>query len=245
MLTRTLPATHTSVSRRLGSLAQLADQDRNLLRTAAEAPQTISAMRDLVVEGQRIGGQFLVLDGWLGRTRLFSDGRRQVLSFLLPGDLIPEPAHAEPIAATTITALSETLLCPAPAPPSAGLKEAYAISAALSETYLLRQIARLGRMSAYERILDWLYEMHERLSLAGLAGPDSFAMPLTQETLADALGLTSVHVNRTLQAMRRDGVLEWRGGAVRLMRGSREAVPSRSRAPAAGRLGSALSLAAR
>jgi CRP-like cAMP-binding protein len=75
-------------------------------------------------------------------------------------------------------------------------------------------------MSAYERIQDWLSEIHERLLLAGRAGPESFPMPLTQEMLADALGLTSVHVNRTLQAMRRDGVLEWRGGTVRLLQGA-------------------------
>ncbi|GAA0743202.1 MULTISPECIES: Crp/Fnr family transcriptional regulator [Sphingomonas] len=187
-----------------------------MLRQAAEFPQRIRATRDLILAGQRTPGPLLVLDGWLGRVQLFSDGRRQILSFLLPGDVIQDAGTFQPVAPSTITALCDAVLCSAPAPEDEGPREAYAASAALDEIYLLRQIARLGRMSAYERIQDWLSEMHERLLLAGAAGPESFPMPLTQEMLADALGLTSVHVNRTLQAMRRDGILEWRGGTVRL-----------------------------
>jgi CRP-like cAMP-binding protein len=72
---------------------------------------------------------------------------------------------------------------------------------------MMRNIVRLGRLSAYERIADWLLEMYERLGSAGLTRGNSFEMPLTQETLADALGLTTVHVNRTLQSLRLNGVL--------------------------------------
>lgn len=216
MLSSPPPAPDASATARLGRLALLSDAERRALRGAASAPQRVGAYRDLILAGQRTSGPLLVLDGWLGRVRLFSDGRRQILGFLLPGDVIAEPRHYHPTAISTITALTDALLCAAPVAEEPGLTEAYAASAALDEGHLLRQIARLGRMSAYERILDWLQEMHERLILAGAAGPDYFAMPLTQETLADALGLTSVHVNRTLQAMRRDGVLEWRGGTVRL-----------------------------
>ncbi|WP_010546235.1 Crp/Fnr family transcriptional regulator [Sphingomonas elodea] len=201
---------------RLGAFASLSEDERRALRLASEIPHRLAASRDLFHAGQRTGGSLIVLDGWLGRVKLFSDGRRQILSFLLPGDVIQEPRTFQPVAVSTITALCDTILCPAPAAEDEGLREAYAVSAALDEANLMRQIARLGRMSAYERIHDWLFEMHERLMLAGRAGPDSFAMPLTQETLADALGLTSVHVNRTLQSMRRDNVLEWRGGVIRL-----------------------------
>jgi len=213
-------ATDACASSRLGALASLSDAERLALRQAAEFPQRIRGTRDLILAGQRTPGPLLLLDGWLGRVQLFSDGRRQILSFLLPGDVIQDAGTFQPVAPSTITAMSDSVLCPAPAPQGQGLREAYAASVALDEIYLLRQIARLGRMSAYERIQDWLSEIHERLLLAGRAGPESFPMPLTQEMLADALGLTSVHVNRTLQAMRRDGVLEWRGGTVRLLQGA-------------------------
>ncbi|WP_232318656.1 Crp/Fnr family transcriptional regulator [Sphingomonas sp. TDK1] len=174
----------------------------------------------------------MVLDGWLGRVRLFSDGRRQILSFLMPGDLIQNSRISQPAAPSTITALCDAIVCSAPLANSDGLRDAYAGSAALDEIYLLRHIARLGRMSAYERIHDWLMEMHERLFLAGRASPDNFAMPLTQEVLADALGLTSVHVNRTLQAMRRDNVIEWRSGIVRFVGRAPAAVAPAGSAPA-------------
>lgn len=232
MLNHLSPA-EPAVASRLGAFASLSDEARRALRLAAELPHRVAASRDLVLAGQRTSGALIVLEGWLGRVKLFSDGRRQILSFLVPGDVIQEPRTTHPVAPSTITALCDALLCPAPASgiEDGGLREAYAVSAALDETYLLRQIARLGRMSAYERIHDWLLEMHERLMLARRAGPESFAMPLTQETLADALGLTSVHVNRTLQSMRRDDVLEWRGGVVRLKQRGRSAAaaPQRSR----------------
>lgn len=218
MLTTLQSATDAHALRRLRALAALSEEERRAVSLAAEHSQHLRGSRDLIRAGQRTTGPLLVLAGWLGRVRLFSDGRRQILSFLVPGDVFQEPRTLEAVASSTITALCDSVICPAPAAEDAGLRDAYAASAAMDEAYLLRQIARLGRMSAYERIHDWLTEMYERLSLAGCAGQDSFTMPLTQETLADALGLTSVHVNRTLQAMRRDGVLEWRGGTVRLKR---------------------------
>lgn len=234
MLTSHSSAEMAALSR-LGAFASLSDEARRVLKVAAEMSQRVGASRDLILAGQRTNGPLIVLEGWLGRVKLFSDGRRQILSFLVPGDVIQEAHTVHPVAPSTITALCDAMLCPAPAAASEseGLREAYAVSAAMDETYLLRQIARLGRMSAYERIHDWLFEMHERLQLARRAGPDSFVMPLTQETLADALGLTSVHVNRTLQSMRRDEVLEWRGGVVRLKQRSCTTTdaPQRSRLP--------------
>ena len=63
---------------------------------------------------------------------------------------------------------------------------------------------------------DFLLEMRDRLAAAGLGSSDRFPLPVTQEAMADLLGLTSVHINRTLQALRRDGLLELRSGVARL-----------------------------
>ena len=76
------------------------------------------------------------------------------------------------------------------------------------------QITRLGRRTAYERFGNLLLELYHRLHVVGLARDGRFALPLTQEMLADALGLSVVHVNRTVQQMRRDGLLELRAGTV-------------------------------
>ena len=123
-----------------------------------------------------------------------------------------------PIAATSILAVTEVVTCPIPSVDGGkgGLSDAYALSAVLEQRYFLAQITRLGRLSAMERVADWLLETRDRVTLAGLALGDEFAVPLTQELLADTLGMTSVHVNRTLQSLRRDGLLNFRRGTISL-----------------------------
>ncbi len=203
---------------RLNALALLDAEELAALHRAAKNARRVPARREVIAEGQPIQQPYIVLSGWAARTHTLFDGRRQIASLMLPGDLIGLCRQSDPTASATVLALTDVTLCPAP-PPRAdqhgtGLAEAYALSGAIDEACLLRSITRLGRLSAYERTADWLLEMHERLTLSGLASGNHFPMPLTQEMLADTLGLTSVHVNRTLQAMRRDGVVTLRGGSV-------------------------------
>jgi CRP-like cAMP-binding protein len=76
---------------------------------------------------------------------------------------------------------------------------------------------RVGRQTAYERTAHFILEIHERLSQVGLAGDTTVAIPLTQEIMADALGLSVVHLNRTLQQLRRNQLIEFKSGLVRLL----------------------------
>lgn len=200
---------------RLSRLSPLSSEERAAVAAALNEPRRIAPRRDLVTEGREITEPMLLVEGWAARVRLLPDGRRQFLSFLLPGDVIGLSGQSRPLALSTVVALTETVCCPAPsAQELPGLAEAYAIARALDESHLLHQIVRLGRLNAQDRIADLMLELHERLSLAGLADSNGFAFPLTQEVLADALGLTSVHVNRMLQALRRSGDLESRNGYI-------------------------------
>ncbi|KQN92817.1 cyclic nucleotide-binding protein [Sphingomonas sp. Leaf231] len=187
------------------------------LNDALAHAHPIRVRRDVITEGREIAEPLLLLSGWAARVRLLPDGRRQFLSFLLPGDLIGWCDHPYALAVSTVVAMSDVTVCPLP-PAETGtpLHAAYAISRAMDEGHLLAQITRLGRLNAQERISDLLLELHERLTLNGTANSNGFDLPLTQETLADALGLTSVHVNRMLQQARREGDLQWRVGHVRL-----------------------------
>jgi CRP-like cAMP-binding protein len=207
--------------KRLASLVPLDGHDQALLQDAARVSHIVPARGEILAEGKPIRQAFILLDGWAYRARILSDGRRQILHMLLPGDLVGMCSHSNPTAMTEITALTNVVLCPAP-PSRAGqvgegLAEAYALSRAHEEGYLLRQITRLGRLSAYERIVDWIVELDERLVLAGLDCAAGFHLPATQETIADMLGLTSVHVNRMLQSMRRDGYLRIDSGIVKVL----------------------------
>jgi CRP-like cAMP-binding protein len=173
--------------------------------------------QELVTEGREIAGPRLIASGWAARVRLLADGRRQLISFLLPGDLIGYCHHSHPRAVSSVVTLTNVHCCEAPDPSEyPALREAYEVSKAIEEAHLLAQITRLGRLTAIERIADLLLELYERLSLAGLAEGNSFALPLTQETVADSLGLTSVHLSRTLQLARKRGDFDWRDGIVTL-----------------------------
>lgn len=203
---------------RLAALAPLDAEASVAVATAIDHAATMRPRAELAVEGRRIAGPRLIVSGWAARTKIMPDGRRQFLSFLLPGDLIGMCRQPRPIATSTIVALTPVATCAAPpADVSPWLAEAYAMSAALEEAYLLAHIVRLGRMHAQERIADLLLELLERLTLNGMASGGQFEMPLTQEMLGDALGLTSVHINRMLQAARREGDIVWRERQVELV----------------------------
>lgn len=203
---------------RLSRLASLSEPETEALRAAAATARTIGARKELGRDGG-LARQAVLLSGWGGRVRQFPDGRRQILQFLLPGDLIEQRDQDSLLDGTSIIALTEVSIASVPSPEdgASGLARAYAISAAMEQAYLFRQIARVGRLDAYERLIDLMLELHDRLRLAGLADGGRFSLPLTQEMLADGLGLTSVHVNRTLQLMRREGVLELRGSTACLV----------------------------
>lgn len=203
---------------RLAALGRLGAEEVAGLAEGLREARQVRANSELTSEGGKIANAHILLTGWACRVRYFGDGRRQFLSFLLPGDLIGMCRQSNPLASTSVVTATSVTLCRAPpAPHGSALAEAYAVSGALEEYYLFRHIARLGRLNAYERMIDWMLEMHERMGAAGLAVGDSFPLPMTQEVLADALGLTSVHVNRTLQTLRREGLLELRSGQARLI----------------------------
>lgn len=190
-------------------LSALAMAERNYVRSSAR--REIRAERDSIIKPRAI------VSGWAFRQRILTDGRRQILNVLIPGDVIGHRAHRNPVESASIVAVTDVVTCAMPdAEHGTELAEAYAVSAALDTHYLVAQAVRLGRFTAQERLIDWFLETQGRLALAGAASGDQFAVPLTQELLADLLGLTNVHVNRTLQVLRRDGLLVSQGGTITL-----------------------------
>jgi CRP-like cAMP-binding protein len=176
---------------------------------------------DLIGPSAGAAGSRLVLSGWVAEARVISDGRRQITVIRLPGDLID-------LAACRRLGLNVTGLTRFQTADGSGLAAAiaadpasHACEQAGAQQAHVDQITRLGRLSAYERTSHLLLELHERLLTVGLAGPGSFHMPLTQEVLADVLGLSIVHVNRTMQQLRRDGLISYRSSQVSLLQRER------------------------
>jgi CRP-like cAMP-binding protein len=158
-----------------------------------------------------------LLHGWAARTRTLADGRRQIVRIFIPGDLCGAPlvrGAAAPCATVALTSARVLVLGPAMegSDPPANERLLAMMNAAEAEERLgmLHQIVRLGRLSAYERTAHLLLELYHRLERAGLKQGASVPMPLTQESLADALGLSIVHTNRVLQQLRGDGLIVFR-----------------------------------
>lgn len=214
-----------AVKRRLSALAPLTEEAEALLGHL-NGRRVFAGGADILAEPGEPHRLAFITSGWAARVGLLQDGRRQVLGLLLPGDPVyigPSTPGFSPGPAMSLTPVEIAdaehirLAAASGEPRWRCLQDALQISNRLHETYLLDQILRLGRMKAYERICHLLLEIRARLMLAGLSNGDRFHMPLTQETLGDTAGLSTVHVNRTLQALRRENVLHLRSGEVRLL----------------------------
>jgi CRP-like cAMP-binding protein len=200
--------------RRLSALAPLQENDVAILNQAARTAQSSPARHDLQIRLHLTGDPVLILDGWAHRSCLLADGRRQITGVLLPGDILLSTGLSGRVHAT-ITAITTVSYCTLPRAEietNAGLTQALDANRAVEEDQLRRQIVRLGALDALERIVDWLLELYERQKACGTASGDTMALPLTQEMMADALGLTSVHVNRMLSVLRREKLVTVQNG---------------------------------
>lgn len=210
--------------RKLNTALELPRGDREtLLRLLGSATHVRSGAL-LAREGEPLAGGFVVGSGWAVRERLLSDGRRQVINFMLPGDL----SHAAPFAGATadhtITALTDmTVLRFAPAAWAAAVRDSGPLSAALwwlaahEEALLKEHVVALGRRAAKERILYLVWEVWRRLTLVGLATNGTFDFPVGYETLADASGMTSRHLGRVLNGLHEDGIIRFKAGILTIL----------------------------
>lgn len=182
------------------------------------AVRSIRARHEIVREGETPVMVQAIGSGWAAFTRHFPDGRRQIQHLLVPGDLLcldrrwPMFSTVQALTPVTLVELERPF-----SPAGTMFDEAIRRSAALTFQHLLNATARLGRQSAIERFAHLLLELRDRLAAVELGNDTHFEMPLTQEVLADTLGLTSVHVNRTLQAMRHQHMIQLHGREVELL----------------------------
>jgi len=226
--------------RRLSHLSELSPADVALIESLSDHWEEIAAGTELIREGAALNAPRLLMAGWACRFRTLPDGRRQIFEFILPGDIYGLCLRPQAIALTTSLALTPVVVADAAALGDAitsdtethrGLTRACYATASLDEAYLLNQLMRVGRQTAYERTAHFILEIHERLSIVGLAGETTVSIPLTQEIMADALGLSVVHLNRTLQQLRRNQLIEFKGGLVKLLEPARLADIANFRVP--------------
>lgn len=192
------------------------------LAALAAAPvevRMIDAQAAIIVDGSRSVRIHLLLDGWSARFKVLENGTRQIAALGVPGDVCnPEALHLDrndcgTIALTrcTVASLGREHVR-ALHDRHASLRDAHARMMAVAGAIATQRTVCLGRRSARERLAHLLCELFVRLRAIGQvverSGASGYTLPLTQAELADVLGLTAVHVNRTLQAMRADGIVQ-------------------------------------
>lgn len=212
-----LPSTH-ALEQTLCSRAPLSAAELSLVRNAVVSSRLHAA--NAQIEDTPPGTRRAVVSGWVGRINQFPDGRRQILSLCLPGEVL----DARPVAGLQLGhfALTPTQIVDVTGVMAACRGETPDFALAIAWRELedeprqreARQIVRLGRLSAYERTASLLLELHERQRRSGQADASSMPMPLTQEMLSDILALSVVHVNRILQQLRHDGLIVYRASRV-------------------------------
>ena len=208
---------------RLSTWQPLSAEEARALEVAAGAVRLHRAHEDLVREGVSGSHIGLLLSGFAYACRVLPDGRRQIVSYLIPGDLCDSRQLLSLAATHTITTLTaanvvlfgrDALLEAIARYPRLGQALCYL---ALQEEMIAREwLVNLGQRTALERLAHLLCEIFTRMQRVGLTDGGRCELPLTQVELADTLALSTVHVNRTLQELRRQGLVSLSSGLLEI-----------------------------
>jgi CRP-like cAMP-binding protein len=216
------------LTRKLQTLARLDEADREALASLNFRTEEFEAGRYLVREGDDASACCLLVEGYACRHKLADDGGRQIVSFHMAGDVVDLQHLLLARADHNVQALTRALVAwiPCIELKRVGRERPTVGQAMWRETLIEASIFRewvlnVGRRDAKARIAHMLCEFAARLAHAGLGPIERFPLPMTQTDIADATGMTPVHVNRTLRQLREEGViahkhrdlqiLDWRG----------------------------------
>lgn len=201
-------------TRKLSRFVDFSDEEAAVLERLSANPEPRHRGTDLIRQGERADVVNLLLQGWAYRYKVLKDGQRQIVGYLLPGDicdlsvaLLNEMEHS-------VGLLTDAQVVQIPADElQAALDQNRPIERALwcstlvDEAILREWLTNIGQRDAFSRIGHHFCELWHRMRAIGLVSDHEFDMPLTQEVLGDTLGLTAVHVNRTLKRLREEGLL--------------------------------------
>lgn len=213
--------TASPLTQKLSAFVALSETELAVLERLHQRKKSFAAGRDLVHQGQTKQAAYILASGWVVSYKIQADGSRQIVDFQIPGDFLGlrsvllhtsdhgiEPIvdieAAEVMASDLLQAFAET--------PRLATAILWAVSR--DEAMVVEHLVGLGRRDANARMAHFLLELGVRLSMVGMGGRQGYACPLTQYHLADALGLSAIHVNRVLRKLREDGLVTFRDGVV-------------------------------
>lgn len=193
--------------------ATLPPEDRDLLSRMLADIRTFDGRRDIIRVGENPEFVHLMIDGWACRYSIVDDGQRQITAFLVPGDfcdahiiMLGQMDHSiGALGQARVAFISKALMAEVAERPC--LTRALWWASLVDEGVLRAWLVNMGRRDASDRVAHLVCELHARLLSVGMGGNNTFEMPLTQEDLGDALGLSPVHINRVLRRLRERGLM--------------------------------------
>lgn len=213
-----------ALAKHLSGYSRLGDAEITLISAACRNVRECPAGHHLIREGDEPDPVFVILEGWACGYKILPDGGRQIISFLLPGDFCD-------IHIAILQAIDHSIMTLTPARVASlpraemealiqarpTLTQAFWWSQLVDQSILRSWIASMGRRKSVERVAHLMCELYIRMQNIGLAFDDECKMPLTQLVLADALGLTPVHVNRVLRVLKKANVMELSQGSLKII----------------------------
>ena len=222
------PSFLDSLFKRWDRLIALSDDDRRSIIGLPWLRKSFSRDAYLVREGEPTSVCTLLLSGFAFRQKLVSDGARQIISFHIPGEFIDLQNGLLDVADHNVQSLNNSTVGMVPkgavlellaARPN--VRRAVWLDTLIDSSIFREWVVNVGRRDARERIAHLLCELAARLEASGGKNGHMYDFPLTQEQIADATGLTAVHTNRTLQSLRRDGLISLASNRLEILDWSR------------------------
>jgi CRP-like cAMP-binding protein len=211
----------------INRVSQYIDVDSEAFQSIVRLPhriETKEAGQDIVVEGEKVDYIFLIESGWAIRYRMLDDGRRQIINFMLAGDCFDLMSINRAKSDHSVSAATKVTLRRIKASDflrviagESQLATAFWWVAIQEEAILREQIIRIGRRTARERIAHLILELNRRTSMAFGADGDILHFPISQTHIADALGLSVVHVSRTLTRLKSEGLIKTTHNSVEIL----------------------------
>ena len=208
------PGIATQLARKLTGLGPLRPDEVPVLRQLSNGVRPARRRQDIVTEGKKYRTLFLVVDGILMRYRILRDGRRQIVNLAVPGDFAGAPGCFFDGALYSIKAVTDSMIASIPFERLFSLFETHPRLAArlfwsfsCEAAIYAENLVGIGRLTALERVSHFLLELLTRLQAIGMADERSCAIPLSQEMIGDALGLSLPYVNRVLRQLDDEGLL--------------------------------------
>lgn len=210
---------------KLGAYIDLSEGEIALLRRFEETPRTYPRRKIVRRQGEEASELFVLRNGWLFSFAILPDGGRQVLDIHFPGDIVGLTSVAFEKSASGLATATKAVLCPFPkAYLDEVLKDAPRITALLfsmgmlENVVLIDRLKSIGRMEARDRVAHFMLQILARLRVTGPDTGASFTLPLSQELLGDALGLSAIHVNRTLRRLEEEEFITRKGQEITILR---------------------------